>query len=206
VSILFDPHDGRHDDLPLTLLWQQGEPLDTALERLSAIPADPAAGRATRDAMLPCFEGLDKWLPRYMREETVDLINNRLITVEQIILTDAEPRDPSIRDYVNRRWSPNSPLRRAAHAALAHLESHGADIHAVRLHGEDIDNPTTPSFVGFQLRRLRAALGCFRQYGGEQWLEVVHPTGKGQLRTLQIRPKDREKLSQYSPPQNSFFR
>jgi hypothetical protein len=204
VSILFEPHSG-HDDVPMTLLWQRGEPLDAALERLQAIPVNPTAGRAPRDALLPCFDGLDKWLPRYLRQELEVLIKDRIITVEQITIADAEPHDLSICDHINGRWVPGSPLRRAAHAALAHLESCGVDIHAVHLHGEDVDAPTTPHFVSFGLRHLRSALHCFRSYRGEQWLEVVHPTRKGPLRTLQIRPHDRDKLSQISSNPNSFF-
>jgi hypothetical protein len=40
-------------DFDMTLLWRRDDTLQTALERLNAIQADPAAGRASRDAMLP---------------------------------------------------------------------------------------------------------------------------------------------------------
>ncbi|MCW2934152.1 MAG: hypothetical protein JWM19_5114 [Actinomycetia bacterium] len=46
-------------DFDLTLLWRRGDSLDAALARLGTIKADPAAGRAPRDAMLPQFEGID---------------------------------------------------------------------------------------------------------------------------------------------------
>lgn len=204
VSILFEPHSG-HDDVPMTMLWQHGETIDTAIARLLAITADPTAGRAPRDAMLPCFDGLDKWVPRFLRQELEVLIEDQVVTVEQVTLPDAEPRDPSVRDHINGRWVASSPLRRAAHAALAYLESHRVDLHAVHLHGEDIDVSTTPHFVGFELRHLRSALRCFRNYGGVQWLEVVHPTRKGPLHTLQIRPNNRYKLSQIELNPSSFL-
>lgn len=204
VSILFDPHSG-HDDVPMTVLWQRGESLDVALARLRAIPPDPTAGRAPRDAMLPCFDGLDKWLPRYLRQELEALIDNQVITVEQITLADAEPHDLSVRDHINDRWVASSPLRRAAYAALAYLESCKVDPDAVHLHHGDVDVPMRPHFVGFNLRFLRAALNWFQNYDGVQWLEVVHPTQKGPLRTLQIRPRNRDKLSQLTPTPNSYF-
>ncbi len=40
-------------DFELTLLWRRGDSLATALKRLHAIKADPAAGRAPRDSMGP---------------------------------------------------------------------------------------------------------------------------------------------------------
>lgn len=194
VSILFEPHSG-HDDVPMTMLWQRGESLDSALASLHAVQPDSTAGRAPRDAMLPCFDGLDKWIPRFLRQELEVLIEDQVITVEQITLADAEPHDLSICDHINGRWVASSPLRRAAHAALSYLESHRVDLHAVHLHGEDIDTSTTPHFVGFELRHLRSALHCFQNYHGVQWLEVVHPTQKGRLQALQIRPQNRDKLS-----------
>ncbi|WP_020499069.1 hypothetical protein [Sciscionella marina] len=69
VSILFERrHD--HDDVPMNLLWRRGEPLELAVQRIHTIPVDPTAGRASRDAMPACFEGLDKWLPRFMRRKS----------------------------------------------------------------------------------------------------------------------------------------
>ncbi|MFE0023142.1 hypothetical protein [Amycolatopsis sp. NPDC059021] len=204
VSILFEPHSG-HDDVPMTVLWQRGESLDTAIARLHAIQADSTARRAPRDAILPCFDGLDKWVPRYLRQELEALIKGQVITIEQVILADAEPHDLAIRDHINDRWVATSALRRAAHAALAYLESHKVDLHTVHLHSKDIAAPTTPHFVGFGLRHLSSALDCFRNYNGVQWLEVVHPTQKGPLHALQIRPNNRDKLSQLNPNPSSFF-
>src|SRR5262249_54866573 len=62
-------------DCDMTLLWHAGDPLDTALDRLRAIPPDPTAGRAPRDAMLPQFEGLDQQIPRPYREALHDAMD-----------------------------------------------------------------------------------------------------------------------------------
>lgn len=204
VSILFERTQG-HDDVPMTLLWVRGEPLERALERVHAIPVDPTAGRAPRDAMLACFDGLDHWLPRFVREELKELIDNDVIAIDQVELTDAEIADRQVRAIVETRWRADSPLRRAACAALAYLESQGIDLHSVHLHGRDLDKPTTPYFVGFGLKHLDSLLYCFDEHGGVQWLEVVHPTRRGPLRALRISLRDRSKLTARKPNLDSFF-
>src|ERR1043165_2692319 len=65
-QFLFEARD--RVDFPLTLLWRAGGTLAVGGDRLPAMEADPPAGRAHRDAMLPEFEGLDRWLPRPHRE------------------------------------------------------------------------------------------------------------------------------------------
>jgi hypothetical protein len=189
----------------MTLLWKRGEPLERALERVRGLPVEPTAGRAPRDAMLACFEGLDHWLPRMVREELKELIDDGIIVVEQVILDAVEVSDPWVRDVIDRRWSVGIPLRRAAHAALADLASRGVDLRAVHLHGRDIDKPMTPYFIGFELRYLSTALSCFRDHGGVEWLEVVHPTRRGPLIALWITLRDRSKLVAPAPGFISFF-
>jgi hypothetical protein len=57
--------DARSDaDFDMTLLWRRGDDLQTAVARLHAIKVDPEAGRAERHAMLPEFDGMERWLPR----------------------------------------------------------------------------------------------------------------------------------------------
>jgi hypothetical protein len=58
----------REGGIATTLLWRRGDDLDTALGRLDAIKPDPDAGRAARDGMLPAFEGIDRHVPRPVRE------------------------------------------------------------------------------------------------------------------------------------------
>lgn len=204
VSFLFEPYDG-HDGVPMTLLWKRGESVDTAIARLRAILVDLAAGRAPRDAMLPCFEGLDHWLPRYLREELIELINDNAIALEQVALVDAEVEDPSIRRQIHRRWSVTSPLRRAAHASLAYLDGRGIDIRAAHLHGRDLDLRDTPYFVGFELRYFPTALRCFERHRGAEGLEVVHPTPRGLMLALRVCPADRQRLARHTGGPSSFF-
>lgn len=204
ISFLFDPEHG-HDDIPMTLLWKRGQPLEKSLERLHSIAPDPAAGRAPRDAMAPCFEQLDHWLPRFVREELLELVENGVVTVDQVILEDTQISDPEIRFDVDQRWKDTSPLRRAAHAALAHLEGRGVDIHGVHLHGQDVDKPRTPNYVGFECRRLNAAISCFQEHHGVEWLEIAHPTPRGPLRALRIRPGDPHKVANHRSRPGAYF-
>ncbi len=62
VSFLFDPHVG-HEDVPMTLLCERGEPVQVGLRRLHAIAPDPLAGRAPRDAMLLASKDLTTGSP-----------------------------------------------------------------------------------------------------------------------------------------------
>ncbi len=121
VSLQFERD--LHADIPVMTLWSRGEPVSIALERVREISVDPAAGRAVRDAMLPCFDGLGEVLPRSLRQEIVELVDVEIVDVEQIVLADASVDHPWVRDTVERRWTPASPLRRAADATLAHLEA-----------------------------------------------------------------------------------
>lgn len=200
VSFVFDPHEG-YDDIPMTLLWKRGESVETAVARLRAIPVDPAAGRAPRDAMLPCFDGIGQWLPRYLRQELVELIDSNVITLDRVHLEDAEVDDEHIRRTIRRRWNSTSPLCRAAHAALAHLDKRGVDLYAVHLHGRDLDRRETPYYVGFELRYFSAALRCFDKHGGVEWIEVAHPTRNGPLVALLVQPADPNRLADrpYNP-------
>ncbi|MEV4511772.1 nucleotidyltransferase domain-containing protein [Dactylosporangium sp. NPDC049525] len=65
-EFLFD--GAAQADFPMTLLWRRGEAISIAAQRLHALLPDPTATRAPRDAMLPQFEGLDRWLDRPARE------------------------------------------------------------------------------------------------------------------------------------------
>ncbi len=190
ISILFEREHG-HDHVPMTLLWTRGDSVDVALERVRAIPIDPGARRAPRDAMLSCFEGLEEWLPLFVREELIDFIDSRILNVDQVELAEAEVEDPWISSEISERWDVQSPLLRAAHATLASLEARGVDLRSVHLLGRDIEDSVTPYFVGFRLRYLRSALRCFKDYGGLEWLEVVHPTRRGPLLALRLQPGER---------------
>lgn len=204
ISILFEREHG-YDHVPMMLLWTRGESVEVALERLHAIPVDPDAGRAPRDAMLSCFNGLEEWLPLFVREALIDFIDSRILSVDQVELAEGEVKDPWISSEIGGRWGTQSPLRRAAHATLANLEARGVDLHAVHLHGRDIDDPVTPYFVGFQLRYMPSALRCFKDHGGLEWLEVVHPTRRDPLLALRLRPGERFDLYGDHDRRGNFF-
>jgi hypothetical protein len=183
-QFLFEARD--RVDFPLTLLWRAGDPLQTALARLHAIAVDDTAGRAARHAMLPQFDGLDRWIPRRYRERLVAAINAGAVTVERLELPDAPVADAAAQHHLEQRWWPTSPLYRAGQAVLAHFERRGIAPSQVHLHGRDVNGPETPYFAGFQMRYFRSIPRCFTTYHGVEWIEVVHPTRTLANPTLRI--------------------
>jgi predicted nucleotidyltransferase len=183
-------------DLSLTLLWRRGDTLAAALARLYAIPADPAAGQAPRDAMLQQFEGLDRWIHLAVREQLVEAVGEGAITLERLTLLDGTPADRIGRTHLRRRWKETSPLCRAGCAVLAYFENRGISPAQVHLHGKDVRDEATPYFAGFNLKYLRFLPVCLTVHGGREWIEVVHPAVKDELQALRIVPLDRAWLEQ----------
>ncbi len=183
-------------------LWRRSDTLQQALDRLHAIQPDPDAGRAKRDAMLPAFDGLDRWLDRPVRERLVQLVEVGAITITQVELPDAELDDLLDEDaqWAIERWADDSPLRRAAIAALAYLEARGISPQLVHLHGQDIAPSTTreegnltwvvhaetPYIVSFQCRYLRAMTRLLIEAPGGAWIEIPRPTRRQPLLALWI--------------------
>lgn len=184
----------RHSDFPMTLLWRRGEDLSTAMERLHAIPTDPAAGRAERDAMLPEFVGVERWLPRLYRQRLIEAIDDGAICLERLTLNDAEVKHPKALAHLNGRWSPSSPLYRAGSSVFAYLLERGIDPAVLHLHGRDVENNVTPYFAAFGLRYLHAMQRCLNEFGGQEWLEVVHPSRRGGLLALRISTASQARL------------
>lgn len=182
-------------DFEMTLLWQQGDSLDTALARLHSIKSDPEAGRAARDSMLPEFQGIDDWIPRPCREALCGAVGSGAIRIERVLLADAQVRSPLATKHLARRWKPTSPLYRAATAVVSHWEERGVDPGQGHLHGADIRDRDTPYFANFNWSHFRAIPHCLIEYGGVEWLEVVHPTRTKPLECLRIVPLDSKKLS-----------
>ncbi|KHL04101.1 hypothetical protein [Sinomonas humi] len=188
--------EGSYDEVPMMVLWRRGEPLELATARLESIEPDPAAGKAPRTAMTAAFEGLDKHLALFIREELLELEAAGAIRMRQIELHDEDEADleldPDARYLqLEQRWGPESPLRRAAAAALRHVQEQRGSLGPVDLHGRRMDRSTEGSvFVDLKLRYFDSLLGCI---GGdcEEWIEVVHPTRKGRLLALVIEPGDR---------------
>jgi hypothetical protein len=178
-----------------TLLWQRGDSLETALERLAAITPDPDAGRASRDEMHPAFDGIDRWVPRPVRQLLATWENGGAVTLHQVDLPDTPVHDMLATDIIDARWVAASPLRRAANNASAYLETHGVNLRAVHLHGHDIAEELTPHFIGIGWRHIDAVHHCLTECDGIQWLEVPHPTRRQPLRGITITVVDRAALT-----------
>jgi hypothetical protein len=180
----------------MTLLWRKGDTLQAALDRLSEIRPDPQAGRAPRDAMLPQFEELDDWMPLAYREALSDAVGSGAVTIERCVLTEGTVASAQAREHLADRWPATSPLYRAARAVVGDWEARSIDPGKGHLHGADIRDRDTPYFAGFNLRYFQAIPACLTEYGGVEWLEVVHPTRTKPLDALRIRPGDRSRLEQ----------
>lgn len=176
------------------VLWRSGDSHEVALRRLRAIPVDPGAGRAPRHAMIDAFVGLDHILPMAFRSPIAEAVEVGALTVEQLVLDDRQVQDPVAREHIDLRWSPTSPLYRAAHALLAYHEDLGSSPMAVHLHGRDVSESDTPFYAGMQLRYTRGIHHCLGERGGVHWLEVVRATRTQPLTALRIVPRDRAVL------------
>jgi hypothetical protein len=182
-------------DFEMTLLWQRGDDLATAMARLEAIHPDESAGRAPRDAMLPEFDGIDDWIPRPAREVLCKAVEEGAIRLERIALDgDAQIASKAVTDHLRYRWKPTSPLYRAAAGVVTYWEQQGIDPGRCHLHGADIRDRETPYFAGFGLRHFRAIPSCLTEYNGAEWIEVVHPTRTKPLHALRIKPLNRKLL------------
>ena len=174
------------------VLWRTGDSYEQALERVRGIEPNADAGRAPRDAMIDAFAGLDDMLPIAFRQPVADAVAAGALVVEQMVLIDAEVRDPFARRHIDDRWSLSSSLHRAAHAVLSQYENRGISARRVHLHCRDVDESHTPYFAGFQLRYTRMIPSRLAEVGHLEWLEVVRPTRTKPMIALKISPVDRK--------------
>ncbi|TCC34941.1 nucleotidyltransferase domain-containing protein [Kribbella sindirgiensis] len=186
---------GDPAELSPIVLWRVGDSVETARQRLRAIPTDPTAGRAPRHAMLPEFEGLEDWIPRADREVLCNALDKGAIGLERLTLEEGSVRSRFAMEHAEDRWAPSSPLFRAGIAVLRYWESCGVNPRLGHLHGVDVDKPVTPYFAGFNQRYLRSIPRCLTEFGGKEWIEVVHPTKTRPLECLRITPRDTDVLA-----------
>lgn len=181
------------EGIELLLLWRRGEPIDLARQRLATIPPDPTAGRAPRDHILPSYEAIADLLPRPVRIDLHRLCTGDGATVSAFPLPDAQPRSAVAAAHVDERWTPHSPLRRGAAAALAHLEGTGQDLDHVEVHGRYLDyskrDEAIECFIDLGWRYWRSATRYLDD--GQAWLEVLPATARQPLHALYIAPGSR---------------
>ncbi len=177
----------------MLLLWRHNEPVALARQRLAAIPSDPAAGRAPRDHVLPAYETIADLLPRPVRIDLHRWCTKDKATVAVVPLPDAHPRSTIATKHMDDRWTPNSPLRRAAAAALAHLENTSQALERLEVHRRYLDHRATDEaiecFVDLGWRYWRAADRYLND--GQAWFEVLPATPQQSLTALHITPAAR---------------
>ncbi|WP_413114448.1 nucleotidyltransferase domain-containing protein [Streptomyces sp. CY1] len=184
------------DGIALTLLWRKGESMAAARARLADLTSDPSAGRAQRDHMIEAFEGIDRWIPRPVRADLATLVDTKAVSISRLELEGTEPAHP-LSQRALKRWSPTSPLRRAAAAALAHAESRGRDMEAVHLHGQPLHGhwDTAPNpILGIGLGWQRYGRLAHLLEDVTEWIEVIRPTRAQPLHALHITVTNRSAL------------
>ena len=197
----------------MTPLWRKGDALHDALGCLAAIRPDPEAQRAPRDAMLPEFDGLDRWIPLPLRETLIAAVADEAITIERMTLPDSMATRPPAwlrrwdswdtgtdapaeLAYLSLRWPPDSPLYRAASAVAADWELRGIGPEQAQLHkGWTPDGRDVRYFAGFSWRYFRSIPQLLSSPASMEWLEVVHPTRTRPLDALRIQPRHRARLA-----------
>lgn len=197
----------------MTPLWRKGDTLDDALGRLAAIRPDPEARRAPREAMLPQFEGLDRWIPLPLRQALLRAVADEAITIERVVLPEGvvaqpptwvhqwldpdrpDPDRPAELACIDLRWPPTSPLYRAACAVAADWDRRGIGLAQAQLHRDWRSGEDVRYFAGFSWRYYHCIPELLSRPASQEWLEVVHPTRTRPLDTLCIRPRRRAILA-----------
>ncbi|WP_329446558.1 nucleotidyltransferase domain-containing protein [Streptomyces canus] len=199
IQFQFDTAQRRQlesEGVPMLRLWRRGDTLQRALSILHAIQPDRSAGRAPRDDMIEEFEGLDRSIPRPVRHDLITWRDTGQITISRITLPDqpAEPADAEIAYDLRTRWVDHSPLRRAALAALQHLQGQDVDLSDVELSGYRLPTPSRMAgrleearwWVNWRWQHYRSIPYCLAD--GDGWLEVVAPTRTRPLHALLFAP------------------
>lgn len=172
--------------------WQL--PDGRAVSELHGIQPDPLAGRAPRDSMLPEFEGIEDWVPRPYRTALCAAVSDGALRIERLSLPDGVVASPEADKHIRLRWNPASPLRRAGTAVVSHWEQRGIDPGCGHLHGQDIRDQDAPYFANFGWSHFRSIPHCLTEYGGIEWLEVVHPTRARPLDCLRLVALDKARV------------
>ncbi|MGP4003513.1 nucleotidyltransferase domain-containing protein [Streptomyces sp. 8N706] len=177
-------------------VWHRGDTLQQALEVLHGIKEDPDAGRAARDDMIEEFEGLDRAIPRPVRQELITWRDAGRLTITRLALPDS-PAEPAAREMawaIEGRWVAHSPLRRAALAALEYLQHRGVDLSEVDLAGDRLPTPARMAGTLLEPRWwVNWKWRCYQSIpyalaDGDGWLEVLAPTRTRPLHALMFTP------------------
>jgi hypothetical protein len=117
------------------------------------------------------------------------------VSIQPVHLPDTAVGDRATAEYIDGRWNQRNPRRRAAHAAVAYLETSGVPAQNVAVTGQPDTGRT--HHVGLGWRDWGASLPRrLTETTTHGWLEVIHPTLTSRLDALLIIPTDYRQLRQ----------
>jgi hypothetical protein len=201
LNIVFNVREQleRQGGFDFVTLWQRGDSLEVALERLQAIKSDPQAGSAPREHVHPMIVGHEKRTLIDARKQLIELDRKGAVKLRRLeIAREREPQDERLRRVAGWGYSEQSPRRRAMRALLAHLEAEGVPV-------EDSDRgvifahdlPDGPfATVHHGAERLGYALDDARHRSAKRSYCVLNLNGHGafsilEIEAIQIGPDDR---------------
>ncbi|WP_406129729.1 hypothetical protein [Streptomyces sp. NBC_00989] len=123
----------------------------------------------------------------------MELLDTGAIEISRIALPAADPTNPAAVAALGRRWKPDSPLHRAAAAAVRYTEDTSMSPPSMWVQGQPLDHCHDQYGAG----ALWINLGwyhfdqlIYRLREGTQSLEVVRPTRTQPLHALHITVRD----------------
>ncbi|HEY1776855.1 MAG TPA: hypothetical protein VGG41_11905 [Solirubrobacteraceae bacterium] len=175
------------------LLYQRGDMLAQACARINAIAIVPSEGRAPRDPVHPTIEPVAEDLARPSRILLTELVAHGYLETHVVDLPDADLRELDDNEFcltVHTRWSPTSPLARAAIAGGAWLQAQGVPLARVKLLGHQIGDAPALWTIEAREHKLRRFFNDLRDEGIRDWLFVLAAARKRPLRGLHLTRAD----------------
>lgn len=178
--------DGRlYEDLGHRLLYRRGDDLETSMERLNQIKADPSATRKERT--LPPLKALDGRVSAGELTEISALVDAKWVKAKAITVTFPErDGDEWIPSRLASVYKEGSPLLRAATAGIFELLEHGVASERIAVMGTPAfsrgpcpDRVSMTYEVGWSASVMDSAIAFIADDDSRQYLYLVRPRANG---------------------------
>lgn len=181
------------------LVYERGDSLAVTTARIRNIAEDFSAGRADRESVHPVLDPVADAFGRPSLILMTEMAMRGYVGIELLDLPDAdlsEISDTEYRGYVRHRWTPTSPLARAATAAAVYLQSSGINLaDVIMLSGQASWQGQRTAAWAVEAREGHLRDFVWDLRGGiKDWLYVVRPAQRRPLRALHFVASDSEAL------------